>query len=331
MSSLAKRRFVIATRGSPLALAQADVILAQCITAFPGYEFQKRLIKTTGDKLQSASLNNPDPSLPKGLFTKELEVALLNNEADLAVHSLKDLPTELPTGLMLGAVSVRADVRDVLLCRDTAGTGAGCAEKGGLRTGVGLERLRLGAHVATSSNRRKAQLLAQRPDLNIVQVRGNVLTRLQKLATQPEMDAMVLAAAGLQRLGYETAANGWLTGQGVPDGICVNFLGLDVMLPCVGQAALGIEIRENDQKLAGICHQLDHQPTHRCVAAERALLRAMGGGCLSPIAAYAEPSEGVLWLRAVSFRDDQVRRAEGRGRLEEAESLGQRLAAELKS
>ena len=176
----------IATRGSALALAQANMVLAQLRAAFPGESFELQIIKTTGDKLQTASLASPN--LPKGLFTKEIEEALLNGQADLAVHSLKDLPTELPAGLQLGAVSVRVDVRDVLVTRRSPALNSQPAT---------LNSLPLRATVATSSTRRRAQLLDHRPDLNIVPIRGNVGTRLRKLAEQPELHAIVLAAAGL--------------------------------------------------------------------------------------------------------------------------------------
>src|SRR4026208_1463201 len=168
----------IATRGSASALAQARTIMGQCQKACPELSFELKVIKTTGDKLQTASLASAN--LPKGLFTKELETALLNGEASLAVHSLKDLPTELPAGLALGAVSEREDARDVLIARNP----------------TRLMDLPQGATVATSSTRREAFLRERRPDLNIVPIRGNVPTRLKRLAEKPELDALVLAAAG---------------------------------------------------------------------------------------------------------------------------------------
>ena len=203
----------IATRGSALALAQANMILGQCRASFPSLQFELKIIKTTGDKLQTASLAQENKSLPKGLFTKELEVALLQKKADLAVHSLKDLPTELPDGLKLGAVGKREDVRDVLIFRDAfvfkslhtdehhpeaARQSVGRGFKAGLR----IEELPVGAVVATSSTRRRAQLIALNPRISAPDIRGNVLTRIQKLAEKPELDATILAAAGLKRLGY---------------------------------------------------------------------------------------------------------------------------------
>jgi hydroxymethylbilane synthase len=184
--------------------------------------------------------------------------------------------------------------------------------------------------VATSSTRRKAQLLAKRPDLNVVEIRGNVVTRLQKLADKPALDALVMAAAGLVRLHFRIESDGQLRSDEVPAGLLATVLELDEMLPCVGQGALGIEIRENDEHLAAICERLNHVNTMQCVLAERAFLSAMGGGCHSPVGAYAEVGGDQIRLRAVSFQNEMVRRGERRGSLTEPIALGQLLAAELK-
>ncbi len=333
---------ILATRGSALALAQASLVLAQCRKAFPKLRFELKIIKTTGDKLQTASLAKEGHELPKGLFTKELEVALLKHRADLAIHSLKDLPTELPAGLKLGAVSKRADARDALLCRDAIflqakavgeTTGNPTPEeppKRGFNAGFTLKDFPPDSVIATSSTRRRAQLLAHRPDLRVVEIRGNVVTRLQKLAAQAELDALVLAAAGLERLHIEFTPDGHLAGDAVPEGLLATVLEPEVMLPCVGQGALGIEIRANDERITTLCERLNHFNTHQCVTAERAFLHAMGGGCQSPVAAYAEIAGGEIRLRAVSFREDGVRRAEGRRAIGEAAALGEQLAGELK-
>jgi hydroxymethylbilane synthase len=318
----ATRPFRIATRGSALALAQANLILAQCRAAFPARSFELAIIKTTGDKLLTASLANPE--LPKGLFTKELEVALTNGDAELAVHSLKDLPTSLPPGLALGAVGPRADARDALVCRRA--TLSSQPPPGGA-----LASLPTGAVVATSSTRRRAQLLERRPDLQVVPIRGNVGTRLRKLAEQPELTALLLAAAGLERLGFQVQAEGCLTGADVPQNLQVTRLEPEDMLPCVGQAALGIEIRDQDSEARTVCARLDDPATHACVVAERAFLRAMGGGCQLAVAAYARIQAGQLHLRAVSFLADVPRRAEGTDHPSAAETLGQRLAAAISS
>ena len=308
----------IATRGSALALAQANQVLKQCCDAFPEEQFELRILKTTGDKLQVASLASAN--LPKGLFTKELEVALLKGEADLAVHSLKDLPTELPAGLELGAVGQREDVRDVLLCRQRDFGQPICIQ--------GLPR---GATVATSSARRNAQLLDRRPDLTTVPIRGNVGTRLKKLAEQADFDATILAAAGLARLGFEIQAGGHLRGEEVPPGLLARKIDLDDMLPCVGQAAIGIEVRENDPRLKTICAKLDHEDTHRCVQAERAFLRGMGGGCQLAVAAHAEIAGTEIWMRVVSFLEGKAQRVEARRTATEAVNLGEQLAASCRS
>jgi hydroxymethylbilane synthase len=318
---------LIATRGSALALAQANNVLAQCRAAMPEQAFALNIIKTTGDKLQTASMAKPDASLPKGLFTKELEVALLQNEADLAVHSLKDLPTELPAGLKLGAVGPRADVRDVLLYR-AAGA---AASRRGFAPHIGLQDFPPGAVIATSSTRRRAQLLTARPDLQVVEIRGNVATRLQKLAERTEMDATVLALAGLSRLHFAITPDGQLTGESVPEGVLAVVLDTELMLPCVGQGAVGIEIRERDERMEALCARLNHADTFYGVSAERAFLHALGGGCQSPVAAYAEIAGGTVRMRAISFRDGPARRTAGVAPVAEAVALGVRLAGVLAS
>jgi hydroxymethylbilane synthase len=332
----------IATRGSALALAQSNMILAKCRAAFPEHAFELKLIKTTGDKLQTASLAKTQEaqSLPKGLFTKELEVALLDKTADFAVHSLKDLPTELPTGLKLGAVGgKRENVRDVLIYRD-----ATCLESSklqaptskpkshrGFKPGLAIRDLPTGAVVATSSTRRKAQLLAQNSDLKVPDIRGNVLTRMQKLMDNPELDATVLAIAGITRLGYQITPEGKLLGSDVPQGLLATILEPEVMLPCVGQGAIGIETRENDERIAAICEKLNDFNTFQCVIAERAFLAGMGGGCQSPVGAYAEIVGDQIRMRVVSFLKETVQSAESKRPIREAAELGSFLAAELKA
>jgi hydroxymethylbilane synthase len=329
----------IATRGSALALAQARLVFHKCRVAFPELRFEILIVKTTGDKLQNVSLNQPDVSLPKGLFTKELEVALLERQADIAVHSLKDLPTEVPAGLLLGAVTQRADVRDVLLYRKpdlelkpefaTPWAQREPLERKGRGAQSAFDVLAQGATVATSSTRRRAQLLAIRPDLRIIEIRGNVLTRLEKLASESGFDATILAAAGLDRLQIHVDTAGRLLGGAVPAGLGARPLEPEIMLPCVGQGALGIEIRSDDGKGQMLCRELDHQETHYCTIAERSFLSTMGGGCLSPVAAYAEIIGQRIRLRAVSFRDGPLVRGELRGPVSKALLIGQRLARKL--
>ena len=319
---------LIATRGSALALAQANAVLAQCRAALPQLRFEIKIIKTTGDKLQTASLAQEGQNLPKGLFTKELEVALLRREADLAVHSLKDLPTELPDGLKLGAVGKREDVSDVLVYR-RAGTPNSESPRG-FFPGLRVADLPAGAVVATSSTRRKAQLLCLHPGLKVVEIRGNVLTRLQKVATRADLDATILARAGLTRLHYLIHPQGQLQGEGVPEGLLAGILDPAEMLPCVGQAAVGLEIRQGDERLEAVCAKLNHEETLQCVTAERAFLAAMGGGCQSPVAAWAVVVGDRLRMRAVSFASGPVRRTEAERPVGSATELGQAIAAVLK-
>jgi len=321
----AERPIIICTRGSALALAQANQIAAQCRAAFPGLQFQLQIIKTTGDKLQKTSLAQKGETLPKGLFTKELEVALLAGQADLAVHSLKDLPTELPDGLFLAATPKREDVRDVLIYR-----AAGREGFRGFPPHLALKDLPAGATIATSSTRRRMSLLAVRPDLNIVEIRGNVATRMQKIADRPELDATILALAGLTRLNFQLRPDGSLAGDAVPPGTLATVLTLEEMLPCVGQGAIGIETRVDDARIAPIVQKLNHLHTFQSVTAERAFLRGMGGGCQSPVGAHAEIVETEVTLRAISFRENEVRRAAGRRVLAEAAQLGEHIAAQLK-
>jgi hydroxymethylbilane synthase len=324
-----ERPTILATRGSALALAQANLILEQCRAAFPRLRFELKIIKTTGDKLQRAAMAQTGGSLPKGLFTKELEVAVLKGQADIAVHSLKDLPTDLPAGLRLAATPKRADVRDALVFRDAdfiensklktqnselSDWSPGQSELRGFAPHTALTDFPKGATFATSSTRRKAQLLTQRPDLNVVEIRGNVATRLQKAADRAELDATVLALAGLTRLHFSVKPDGKLEGDAVPDGLLATILEVDMMLPCVGQGAIGLEIRAEDGRVAAICERLN----------------TMGGGCQSPVAAFAEVIGDKVHLRAVSFRDGPVRRAETRLPLKEAATLGEQVAAQLK-
>src|SRR5450755_1221269 len=239
---------VIASRGSQLALWQARWVAAQLSAA--GHPCRIEIVKTTGDKITDVPLAKVGT---KGLFTKEIEEALLDGRADLAVHSLKDLPTELPAGLVLAAVPPREDPRDAVV-------------------GKKLADLPLGAKVGTSSLRRAAQLRQLRPDLQVESVRGNLDTRLRKL-DEGQYDAILLAAAGLKRLGW---------GDRIAE-----ILAPEKMCPAVGQGALAIETRAGSTAVAA----LDHADTHIAVMAERAVLAALGGGCQVPIGAYATVSQ----------------------------------------
>jgi len=311
---------IIATRGSALALAQANMVKAACEGLLAGRAVELKIIKTSGDKMQTGPMTKPAEASTKGLFTKELELALLAGEADLAVHSLKDLPTELPQGLKLGAVSAREDVRDVLIVRADSTT----------RAEAPLKTIERGVTIATSSTRRAAQIQAVRPDLKITAIRGNVGTRIKKLLAQPELGGTVLAAAGLNRLKFRIAAGGTLEGQDIPTGVKAFYLPLEEMLPCVGQAAIGIEIREDDSAVKAICQKLNDAGTFACVTAERAFLRGMGGGCLSPVAAHATELNGKLTMRGVALKNNSLARAEVSGDVGKAEVLGRDLADRLR-
>ena len=315
----AEKPIFIGTRGSALALVQANQILAQCRAAFPDQAFELNVIKTTGDKLQAASLANPDASLPKGLFTKELEVALLDGTADLAVHSLKDLPTELPEGLILGAVTEREDVRDVLVCRASEGKISSVTE------------LPESVTIGSSSTRRRSQLLEHRPDLKVVEIRGNVGTRLRKVAENPDLFGTLLAAAGLKRLGFSFSLTGELQGEGVPDGLRAVPLEISEMLPAVGQAAIGIETRANDPRIAAICAGMIHRDTLISVIAERSFLRAFGGGCATPVAAHAHVTGTEVNMQVVSYLGKGPRRAKAAKVIESAVELGEELAEQVRN
>jgi len=339
----AERPIIIATRGSALALAQANFIAGQCRKIFPRLRFELKIIKTTGDKLQKASMAKKSETLPKGLFTKELEVALIKGHADLAVHSLKDLPTDLPAGLILAATPKREDVRDILIyrsadflarqnetIREQKDWSPGQSDLRGYKPHLKLRDFPKGATIATGSPRRKEQLLAVRPDLNVVEIRGNVSTRMQKVAECGELDATILALAGMTRLNFKINADGTLAGDAVPDGLLATVLDLDMMLPCVGQGAIGIEIRADDERITKIVERLNHFNTFHAVTAERAFLRGMGGGCQSPVGAHAEISGDKISLKAISFRDETVKRSEAKRPIAEAAALGLQIAAELK-
>jgi hydroxymethylbilane synthase len=251
--SVLTRSLTIGTRGSALARWQTDWVRARLQTAWPDLECQTRLFTTSGDRI----LNKPLPEIGgKGLFTEELENALRNGEIDLAVHSLKDLPIDDAPGLTLGAIPVREDARDVLISRN----------------GWTLDTLPRGARVGTSSLRRSAQLLALRPDLTLLPLRGNVDTRIRK-AMNGEYEAIVLAAAGVLRLGL---------GEHITE-----YLPFEVMLPAPGQGAMAVQSRADDASVLELLRPLDDPAPRAAVTAERAFLKALGGGCSAPVAAYA--------------------------------------------
>lgn len=295
------KRLVIATRGSQLALWQAEHTKARLEAAAPGLAIDFNVITTSGDKILDVPLAKVGG---KGLFVKEIEQALLDRAADLAVHSMKDVPAELAPGLALVAVSSREVPWDAL-----------CA-----RAPVTLAELPPGARVGTSSMRRQCQLLARRPDLEISMLRGNVPTRLRKL-DEGAFDAIVLAAAGLTRLGLADRIT-----QALPPEVC---------LPAVAQGVLGFEARAGDDEVIALVRRALHDPAEaRRVAAERAFLLKMGGSCQTPLAAYARDDDAAadrLRIRGLCGTPDGARilRAELDGAADDAEALGVRLAEAL--
>ncbi len=259
-----------ATRKSALALAQARAFVAELGRLCPEVTFRELHVVTTGDRVQDRSLADIGG---KGLFVKEIEEALLEGRADFAVHSLKDVPPELAVGLVLGCVPVREDPRDVLVSR----------------TGQGLRDLGPGSRIGTSSLRRRVQLLRHRPDLEVVALRGNVDTRLRK-CREGEVDAIVLARAGLVRLGLAEQAT--------------EVLEPEVMLPAVGQGALGIEVRQGDERTLAVLAKASHADTKIATVAERGVMRAVQGNCQTPVAAYAARRGDALWLRGMLAEPD---------------------------
>ena len=292
-------RLVIATRGSQLALWQAEHVKAKLLAVSPGLTVELNIIKTKGDQILEVALAKVGG---KGLFVKEIEQALIDETADVAVHSMKDVPAELEPGLALVAVSTREVPWDAL-----------CA-----RAPVTVATLPKGATVGTSSMRRQCQLLAQRPDLQIKLLRGNVPTRIKKL-DDGEFDAIVLAAAGLTRLGMANRIT--------------QLLPLEISIPAVTQGVLGLETRASDVATAALIRRAMHDPAEeRRVAAERAFLKKMGGSCQTPLAAYAlDRAEGGMRVVGMCGMPDgsKILRAEVRGPVGDAELLGERLAEDL--
>lgn len=288
---------VVGTRGSRLAVWQADWVQARLKELAPELTVTLQRIKTSGDKI----LDVPLAAIGgKGLFVKEIEEALLREEIDLAVHSMKDVPTILPDGLSILCVPAREDPRDVLVSRDS------CS----------LDQLPKGSRIGTSSLRRQAQLLHYRPDLHIELLRGNLDTRLRKLHNG-EYDAIVLAAAGLMRMGWSNKVT--------------EYLPPEVSLPAIGQGALGLEGRRNDRFVQTLVEKLEHRPTRTAVMAERALLKRLEGGCQVPIAAHATVKGDTLIMDGLIASVDGQRlvRDTIQGPASEAQSLGSQLAEKL--
>ena len=317
---------IIGSRGSPLALAQSRSVMADLKKKWPGRNFEIHVIKTEGDKLADKP-DDVEVKLGKGIFTGEIERALQSGEIDLAVHSLKDLPTAEADGLMIAAIPKRGDARDVLITRgpdlvpEVPQPDGWITASGSLRRVLLGPELRYGALIATGSARREAQLRAIRDDIKAVPVRGNIDTRLRKLREHEEWSGLVLAAAGLDRLKPDLS------------GLQTTTLSLSQMLPAPGQGALGLQTRkENSADVRNIVRILHDANTAAAVTAERMFLEALGGGCGEPIAAYGSVTpenmlklEGVAWL----IGEHKPRRGHLLRRIDQAETLGVDLAVEI--
>lgn len=289
----------IATRQSPLALWQAEYVKSQLLKLHPDITVELVKMVTKGDKILDTPLAKVGG---KGLFVKELETGMLNGEADIAVHSMKDVPMDFPEGLMLAVICEREDPRDAFVSN----------------TYQFMHDLPQGGVVGTSSLRRQCQLHAWRPDLQIRDLRGNVNTRLSKL-DNGDYDALILASAGLIRLGFQERIK--------------HPIDTDVCLPAVGQGAVGIECRVNDERILSLIEPLNHSETSICVTAERAMNHRLEGGCQVPIAGYAQLDNWNLSMRGLVGRPDgtEVIRGEVTGHADQAEQLGIQLAEDLLS
>ncbi len=287
----------IGTRGSQLALWQAGWVKSFLEKKFPTIRVELVIIKTQGDKILDVPLAKVGG---KGLFVKEIEQALLARKIDVAVHSMKDMPADIPEGLCIGAVPERENPLDVFISRDA----------------VGFNELAVGSVIGTSSLRRSAQLRCARPEMVIQPIRGNLDTRLKKLESE-DFDALVLAAAGVKRLNFEHKIT--------------EYLDPKIMLPAIGQGALCIEIRKNDSTVAPLVSELDHAPTRTAVVGERAFLKRLEGGCQVPIAGHARIGKNRLTLTGLVAEVDGSRVIKGvkNGPLESAATIGIELAEEL--
>ncbi|MDZ5712379.1 hydroxymethylbilane synthase [Jeotgalibacillus haloalkalitolerans] len=265
------RKIIVGSRRSKLAITQTKWVIEQLKALEPGTEFEIKEIVTKGDQIQNVKLSKVGG---KGLFVKEIEQAMIDGEIDMAVHSMKDMPAELPEGLIIGSIPVREDPRDALISKNNET----------------LAELPAGAIVGTSSLRRGAQILAVRPDLKVEWIRGNIDTRLKKLETE-NFDAIILAAAGLSRMGWSKD-------------VVSEFLSPEDCLPAIGQGALSIECRETDTELRELLNRFSDQETAQTVTAERTFLHKMEGGCQVPIAGYATQIEDGVSLTALVASPD---------------------------
>jgi hydroxymethylbilane synthase len=302
---MSRNKIVIGTRASRLALWQAEWVKAELQRRNPGLEIELNKIKTSGDKILDVPLAQVGG---KGLFVKEIEEAMLRGEADIAVHSMKDVPTDFPAGLELAVICEREDPRDAFIS----------ARENSRFRFQNFRDLPNAASVGTSSLRRSCQLLNLRPDIRIMQLRGNLETRFRKL-DEGQFDSMILAVAGVKRLGWADRITAVLEPE--------------LSLPAIGQGAVGIECRIDDEPTQKLIAPLNHNETAICVRAERALLKKLEGGCQVPIAAYARIIEGKLVMESLvgSISGDRIIRESSGGRPEEGEAIGIGLAELLLS
>ena len=293
---MSREKIIIGSRGSRLALSQAETVVASLKNSYPEKAFEIKKIATAGDLNRNVQLDRLDSI---GIFTKKLEEALLDGRIDLAVHSLKDMPTIIPDQLYLAAVLERSDPRDILVT---------CGEL--------LNELRPGSRIGTGSPRRSIQLSRYRPDLEARSIRGNIDTRLKKIQSG-EVDGVVLAAAAMIRLGWQEKIT--------------QYLAVEDFLPSVGQGAIAIEMRRNEDYLQELVSQINHLPTWQCITAERVFLSTLGGGCRAPIAALASINGEQLHLEGMAASSDgtKILRISGEGMIASAGETGRDLAKEL--
>ena len=294
-----KKRIVVGTRGSALALTQTHKVIDLLKQVHPELEVEVKVIKTTGDKILNKTLSKIGG---KGLFVKEIEEALYLKEVDLAVHSMKDVPNTLPEGFVLGAILQREDPRDVLISKNYRNIG----------------EMPKRALIGTSSLRRTMQLRKLNPHLRFEPLRGNIDSRIKR-AESEEFDGIILAAAGLHRMGWQKRIT--------------TYLEIEECIPAVGQGALGIEIREKDEEMHSIVSVLHHEEDAKCVLAERAYLREMNGGCHIPIGAYARIENNELSIKGFIGAEtgEELFRTEIRGGASEYKALGKNLAEKIRT
>lgn len=292
-----RSKIIIGTRSSELALTQTNIVIEKFKKIYPEINFEIKKIKTIGDKILDKTLNKIGG---KGLFVKEIEIALLKKEIDIAVHSMKDVPSEFPEGLEIGAITEREDVRDVLISKD----------------GKKLAELKEGARIGTSSLRRGAQIKALRNDVVVEPIRGNIQTRINKI-DEMNLDGVILAAAGIIRMGMAKHIS--------------QFFDIEELVPAVGQGALGLEIRSDDEFIKSMVSKVSHKETQYAVRAERKFMETLNGGCHVPIGAYGFIEDNCMKMvgMAASLDGKKVVRVYDEAKMEDYELLGRKVGEEV--